>query len=215
MFLLLFEQNPAGAVAFLLGILVGIVVHEASHAYSAYRLGDDTAYRDGRVTLNPAEHLDVMGSLMIVMAGFGWGKPTPVTPSKLRGGVWGPVAVSAAGPVSNLFVIFFCAALFWLPPFQSGYLLILIWWLVLANGLLFIFNLIPIPPLDGAGILYPFLPRSLDGFVSFMYQYGLYILIGLLLLTFFLPAGLSPLNIILSLVQPLLVLLGLPPVPVG
>ena len=83
MFLELFERNPAGAVAFLLGILVGIVVHEASHASSAYILGDDTAYREGRVTLNPAEHLDVLGSLMILMVGFGWGKPTPITPSKL------------------------------------------------------------------------------------------------------------------------------------
>lgn len=213
MFLQLFDQNPMGAVAFLLGILVGIVIHEASHAYSAYRLGDDTAYRQGRVTLNPAEHLDILGSLMIVMAGFGWGKPTPVTPSKLRGGVWGPIAVAAAGPFSNLLIIVLCAALFWLPPFQSGYLLTLIWWIALANGLLFILNLIPIPPLDGAGMLYPLLPRSLSGFVSFMYQYGVYILIGLLLLTFFLP-GLSPISFILGLAQPLLVLFGLPPIPV-
>src|ERR687886_2525166 len=103
MFLDLFEQDPTGAVAFLLGILVGIVVHEASHACSAYALGDETAYRQGRVTLNPAEHLDVLGSLMILMAGFGWGKPTPYTASKLRGGIWGPVTVAGARPASNLF----------------------------------------------------------------------------------------------------------------
>jgi Zn-dependent protease len=214
MFLYLFEQDPMGAVAFLLGILAGIVVHEASHACSAYALGDDTAYRQGRVTLNPAEHLDVMGSLMILMAGFGWGKPTPVTPSKLKGGVWGPVAVAAAGPTSNLLLVVLCAALFRLPPFQGEYLLTLIWYLALANGLLFILNLIPIPPLDGAAILYPFLPRSLSGFVSFMYQYGMYILIGLVLLSIFLP-GLSPLNVILALVRPLFDLLGLPPTPLA
>src|ERR671939_90969 len=135
MFLYLFEQNPAGAVAFLLGVLAGIVVHEASHAYSAYILGDDTAYRQGRVTLNPAEHLDILGSLMILMAGFGWGRPTPVTPSKLRGGVWGRVAVAGAGPSSTLLVVALCAAFFRLPPFQGGYLFALIWWLAIANGL--------------------------------------------------------------------------------
>jgi Zn-dependent protease len=212
MFLVLFEQDPLGAVAFVLGILAGIVVHEASHACSAYVLGDDTAYRQGRVTLNPAEHLDLLGSLMILMAGIGWGRPTPVTPSKLRGGLWGPVAVAGAGPASNLFIIVLCAALYWLPPFGGEYLYAVIWYLALANGLLFILNLIPIPPLDGAAMFYPFLPRSLDGFVSFMYQYGVYILLGLVLLSVFLPA-LSPLSFILALVRPLFDLLGLPPTP--
>src|ERR671912_2117185 len=98
MFLSLFQQNPAFAVAVLMGFVVGIVLHETAHAYSAYLLGDDTAYRAGRVTLNPASHLDLLGSMMFLMAGFGWGKPTPVTTSKLRAGVLGPVAVAAAGP---------------------------------------------------------------------------------------------------------------------
>ncbi|MDQ3841494.1 MAG: site-2 protease family protein [Actinomycetota bacterium] len=212
MFLQLFEQDPVGAVAFLLGILAGIVVHEASHACSAYALGDDTAYHQGRVTLNPTEHLDVLGTLMILMAGIGWGKPTPVTPSKLKGGVWGPVAVAGAGPVSNLLVVVLCGMLFWLPPFGGEYLFTVVWYLALANGLLFVLNLIPIPPLDGAAILYPFLPRSLDSFVSFMYQYGPMILIGLVLLSIFLP-GLSPLSFILALVGPLFDLLGLPLMP--
>ena len=209
MFLYLFQQNPAGAVAFLLGVLAGIVVHEASHASSAYVLGDDTAYRQGRVTLNPAEHLDVLGSLMILMVGFGWGRPTPITPSKLKGKVWGQVAVAFAGPASNLFIVALCAVLFRLPAFQSQYLSIIFWYLALANGLLFIFNLIPIPPLDGSKVLYPFLPRSLDGFVSFMYQYGPTILLGLVLVSIFLP-GISPLGFILAMVRPLFVLFGLP-----
>ena len=130
MFLYFFQSNPSVAVAFLLGLVVGITVHEASHATSAYLLGDDTAYRDGRVTLNPLSHLDVMGSLMLLMAGFGWGKPTPVVPSKLRGGVFGPVAVALAGPVSNLLIVAVCAALYLLPPFHGGgYLdiLVIIW----------------------------------------------------------------------------------------
>ena len=211
MFLSLFEQNPVAAVAFVAGILAGIVVHEASHASSAYSLGDDTAYRDGRVTLNPAAHLELLSVLMIFLVGVGWGR-TPVTPSKLRGGVWGPVAVAAAGPVSNLLIVALCAVLLNLPPFEGGYWSIVVWFLALANGLLFILNLIPIPPLDGASILYPFLPRSLDGFVNFMYQYGPMILLGLLLISIFLP-GISPLGFVLALIGPVFDLFGIPSTP--
>src|SRR5215211_2898997 len=135
MFLQFFQSDPALAVAFLLGLVIGITVHEASHAASAYLLGDDTAYRDGRVTLNPVSHLDLLGSLMLLMAGFGWGKPTPVVPSKLRGGSFGPVAVALAGPVSNLLIVAVCAALYLLPPFQDrrGYLFVLVVMVAFTN----------------------------------------------------------------------------------
>src|SRR3712207_5614290 len=158
----LFEQSPAFAVAVLLGFVAGIAVHEAAHAYSAYLLGDDTAYRAGRVTLNPASHLDLLGSLMLLIAGFGWGKPTPVVPSKLRGGLLGPVAVAFAGPASNLLIVAVCAALYVLPYFKEGYLGIIVVAIAFVNALLFVFNLIPIPPLDGAKVIFPFLPRSID-----------------------------------------------------
>src|SRR5919205_4508930 len=185
MFVILFQQSPAFAVAVLMGFVVGIVLHEAAHAYSAYLLGDDTAYRAGRVTLNPASHLDLLGSLMLLLAGFGWGRPTPVVPSKLRGGVFGPVAVALAGPVSNLLIVAVCAALYLLPPFQGGgYLYILVVMAGFTNALLFVFNLIPIPPLDGSKVIFPFLPRALDGFVMFMNQYGPMILLGLILVSF-------------------------------
>src|SRR5215211_579223 len=210
MFLAIFQQNPAAAVALLLGLVVGVVVHEAAHAYSAYLLGDDTAYRAGRVTLNPASHLDLLGSMMFLMAGFGWGKPTPVVTSKLRGGVLGPVAVAAAGPLSNLLIVAVCAALYHLlPPFQSGYLQIIVLLAAFGNALLFVFNLIPIPPLDGAKVIFPFLPRSLSGFVDFMNQYGPMILLVLVLLTF-LPVLPSPLSYILVLVRPVLSVFGFP-----
>ena len=210
-FLAIFQQSPAAAVALLLGLVVGVVVHEAAHAYSAYLLGDDTAYRAGRVTLNPAAHLDLLGSIMFLMAGFGWGKPTPVVTSKLRGGVLGPVAVAAAGPLSNLLIVAVCAALYQLPPFQSGYLHIIVLLAAFGNALLFVFNLIPIPPLDGAKVIFPFLPRSLSGFVDFMNQYGPMILLVLVLLTF-LPMFPSPLSYILVLVRPVLSAFGLPPI---
>jgi Zn-dependent protease len=197
MFLRLFEANPSAAVAFLFGLVIGITVHEASHATSAYFLGDDTAYRDGRVTLNPISHLDVLGSMMLLLAGFGWGRPTPVVPSKLRGGVFGPVAVALAGPVSNLMIVVVCAALF-----------ILVVMVAFTNALLFVFNLIPIPPLDGSKVIFPFLPRALDGFVDFMNQYGPMILLGLILVSFV--TRLPILSILLAPVRPLLTLLGLP-----
>jgi Zn-dependent protease len=211
MFLAIFQANPAAAVALLLGLVVGVVVHEAAHAYSAYLLGDDTAYRAGRVTLNPASHLDLLGSMMFLMAGFGWGRPTPVNISKLRGGVLGPVAVAAAGPLSNLLIVAACAALYLLPAFQGGYLEVVVLLAAFGNALLFVFNLIPIPPLDGAKVIFPFLPRSLSGFVDFMNQYGPVILLGLVLLTF-LPMLPSPLSYILVLVGPVLSLFGLPPI---
>ena len=210
MFLSFFEANPSAAVAFLLGLVIGITVHEASHAASAYILGDDTAYRDGRVTLNPISHLDLLGSMMLLLAGFGWGKPTPVVPSKLKGGVFGPVAVALAGPVSNLLIVAFCAALYLLPPFQEsgGYLFVLVVMVAFTNALLFVFNLIPIPPLDGSKVIFPFLPRALDGFVDFMNQYGPMILLGIILVSFL--TRLPILSILLAPVRPLLNLLGLP-----
>jgi Zn-dependent protease len=210
MFLTLFQRDPSAAVAFLLGLVIGITVHEASHAASAYLLGDDTAYRDGRVTLNPISHLDLLGSMMLLLAGFGWGRPTPVVPSKLRGGMFGPVAVALAGPVSNLLIVVVCAALYLLPPFQDagGYLFILVVMVAFTNALLFVFNLIPIPPLDGSKVIFPFLPRALDGFVDFMNQYGPMILLGLILISFV--TNFPILGILLAPVQPLLTFLGLP-----
>ncbi len=209
MFVNLFQQNPAFAVAVLMGFVVGIVLHEAAHAYSAYLLGDDTAYRAGRVTLNPASHLDLLGSMMLLIAGFGWGKPTPVMLSKLRGGVLGPVAVAFAGPASNLLIVVICALLYRLPPFQEGYLQNIVVAVAFVNALLFVFNLIPIPPLDGAKVIFPFLPRSMSGFVAFMNQHGPMILLVLVLLTF-LPGLPSPLAYILVLTRPILTAFGLP-----
>jgi len=209
MILGLFEQYPALAVAIILGFVAGITIHEAAHAWSAYMLGDDTAYREGRVTLNPISHLDVLGTVMLFMVGFGWGKPTPVMISNLRGARLGAVAVAFAGPLSNLLVVLVCAALYLFPQFQEGYLQLVIAGVAFVNALLFVFNLIPIPPLDGSKILFPFLPRALDGFVAFMNQYGPFILLSLVLLTW-LPGVASPLNYILAPVRPILTLLGLP-----
>jgi Zn-dependent protease len=120
------------------------------------------------------------------------------------------VAVALAGPVSNLLIVVGCAALFLLPPFRDsgGYLFILVVMIAFTNALLFVFNLIPIPPLDGSKVIFPFLPRALDGFVIFMNQYGPMILLGLLLISFV--TNFPILGILLAPVQPLLTFFGLP-----
>lgn len=210
MILGLFQQYPALAVAVILGFVAGITIHEAAHAWSAYMLGDDTAYREGRVTLNPVSHLDVLGTVMLFMVGFGWGKPTPVMLSKLRGRRLGGVAVAFAGPLSNLLVVAGCAVLYLFPQFQEGYLQLVVVGVSFVNALLFVFNLLPIPPLDGSKVIFPFLPPALDGFVDFMNRYGPFVLLGLVLLTW-LPGAASPLNYLLAPIRPILTLFGLPP----
>jgi Zn-dependent protease len=205
-----FERNPLFAVTLFLGFLVGVAIHEAAHAFSADALGDDTPRRAGRITLNPAAHLDVMGLVFFAIAGIGWGS-TPVNPRKMRGGRLGPVAVAAAGPLSNLLVVALCGALFLLPALREGFVGLLIIGIASINALLFVFNLIPVPPLDGASILYPYLPRPLAPFVQFMYQYGPQVLLVLFLLAF-IPGVPSPFFLLYRLTTPLLLLLGIPPV---
>jgi Zn-dependent protease len=209
MFVSLFQSNPLAALAIILGFVVGITIHEAAHAYSALKLGDDTAYREGRVTLNPLSHLDLLGSAMLFFAGFGWGRPTPVRLDKLRGGVLGPVAVAFAGPASNMLIVAVCSALLVIPLFQSGVYLLFVAAVAYINALLFVFNLIPIPPLDGSKIVFAFLPRSLDPLVRTLNQYGPFILLGLVIVSIW--AGLPFLSILLTPVVPILNLFGIPP----
>lgn len=213
MFITLFQSNPLAALAIILGFVVGITIHEAAHAYSALKLGDDTAEREGRVTLNPLSHLDLLGSMMLFFAGFGWGRPTPVRPDKLKGGVLGPVAVAFAGPASNILIVAICsvlAALVAIPFFQSGTYLLFVAAVAYINALLFVFNLLPIPPLDGSKIVFAFLPRSLDPFVRVMNQYGPFILLGVVIVSIWL--GLPFLSILLTPVAPILELFGIPPI---
>lgn len=215
MFITLFQSNPLAALAIILGFVVGITIHEAAHAYSALKLGDDTAQREGRVTLNPLSHLDLLGSMMLFFAGFGWGRPTPVRPDKLKGGILGPVAVAFAGPASNILIVAICsvlAALVAIPFFQSGTYLLFVAAVAYINALLFVFNLLPIPPLDGSKIVFAFLPRSLDPFVRVMNQYGPFILLGVVIVSIWL--GLPFLSILLTPVAPILQLFGIPPPPI-
>lgn len=183
----LLQRDPITALAFILGLVFAISVHEAAHAFVAWRLGDPTAKLAGRLTLNPASHLDPIGTLALLLVGIGWGKPTPFDPFNLRNIKRDSALISVAGALSN----FLLAALISLPyliayltgnlnaQIHSIYqvLAVVIW----INLILGVFNLIPVHPLDGFKVLGGLLPR--DWYRDFIQteRYGIFILLLLLL----------------------------------
>lgn len=179
-------SNPLVGLAWVVAIIGAIAVHEFAHAFAAYKLGDDTAKDLGRLTLNPIKHMDVVGTMMLLFVGFGWGRPVPFNPYNLRNQRWGPAIVSVAGPLSNIILAFIfgvilkLVATFTTLPFENG-LIQLLNALIIINITLAFFNLLPIPPLDGSKILYAFLPnRALQSAMA-LERYGPFILIFLLI----------------------------------
>ena len=168
-------------------LLLAVTVHELSHALVADRLGDSTARRLGRLTLNPLPHIDPLGALAFVIAGFGWAKPVPVNANNLRHPVRDMAMVAVAGPISNFVIAFFgLVALRLLPqvvdsPFVMEPLRGVLLYIYLFNLGLGIFNLIPLPPLDGGHFLPYFLPRGSWSTLQQIEQYGPFILILLVM----------------------------------
>ena len=171
-------------------LVVGITFHEFSHAFTADQLGDHRPRALGRVSLNPVAHIDPIGALVFILAGFGWGRPVPVNVYALRPGPRGMAAVAAAGPIANMVVALAAAVVYRVADLAgvSGFPLEVAVWVVYFNLLLAVFNLLPIPPLDGYNIVLPFLPPQVAFNVQRYAQYG----ILLLLLLVFLPG--SPLG---------------------
>jgi Zn-dependent protease len=180
--------EPTTFFGFMLGFVLGTTFHEFMHAYSALLLGDDTAQRQGRVTLNPVAHFDPFGFFMGVLLALGvgflaWGRPVPVNPSALRFGRRGMAIVAVAGPLSNLVFATVLVAIWRLAASAlpaDGQLII--YNMILINLLLFAFNLIPIPPLDGFNILVGILPNYWTIVLEPIRRYSLPILIGLVFL---------------------------------
>src|SRR4051794_14968674 len=186
-------------VIYMVVLLLAISCHEAGHAWMSYKFGDDTAYMLGRVTLNPVAHTDPIGTLLIPIVAFilgsvgggaipliGWGKPTPVNPRKWTNYRWGNVMVSVAGVLANsilLIIGFVIAKILMTQGFSArdfflseNPIAIFVGDLMFLNLSLFVFNLLPFPPLDGSKILGTFLPPSAQPIIGVFEQYGYLIL---------------------------------------
>lgn len=173
-------------------LIISVVVHEVSHGWMAYVLGDPTAKLAGRLTLNPIKHIDPIGSILVplvlsLLPGgviFGWAKPVPYNPYNLQAGKYGPAYVAAAGPLSNLLIalIFGLVLRFgWAVTFFGPTVAPILTSIVLVNIMLALFNLIPVPPLDGSTILFSFFPHNSRIFEIF-YRYQLAIILAVILL---------------------------------
>lgn len=195
-------------IFFIVILLFSVVLHELAHGFVAQSLGDPTAKQEGRLTLNPISHIDPVGSVLLpflmyvfssAAAGrgiiFGWAKPVPVNPSYFRNPRLGMFAVALAGPLSNLAIALLFALLIrfgvrYLPDLTQLYGMFIS--IARINIVLAVFNLLPIPPLDGSHVLFGFLPSSFDRIRAFFTAYGFFILLFILF---------SPFNFISPLIS--------------
>ena len=189
--------DPAWLLATAAILLLALPVHEFAHAFTAVKLGDPTPRYQGRYTLNPLRHLDPIGALLIVLVGFGWAKPVQWDPDNINTN-WrrGVFLVAAAGPLSNL-LLAVISVILWRLLGASDWLATFLFNFATINVLLFVFNLIPIPPLDGSHILFALLPVRYRQVQFFLMQYGMLLMFAVVLLARDLIWGLT--NVVMAL----------------
>ncbi len=183
MLISLLFQNPLIFFFVATALVISLSVHEFAHAYVADKLGDPTARYLGRVTLNPKAHLDPMGTILLLVAGFGWGKPVPFNPNNLKNPKRDSALISIAGPASNFALALLLTIIFHLLPsgIIVGAIQSLLFLTIFYNLILGFFNLIPIHPLDGFKVVNGILPNNLSIQWIQMAPYGMYMLLVLVL----------------------------------
>lgn len=188
MFAITAVPDGLSTLASILAIGIAVIFHEVSHGHVANWLGDSTAKYAGRLSLNPIRHIDLWGTiiipalLIITNAGFvfGWAKPVPVNYYNLRYGKYGPLLVALAGPAMNFIILLICGLLVRITP-EGTALPYLFTVIGLVNSFLMLFNLLPIPPLDGSKVLFLFLEKRPD-IIMMLERYGMFIVIGIIVL---------------------------------
>jgi len=203
--ILMLFKNPGAFFLLMIPLLYSVIIHEVAHGWVAEKMGDTTARWLGRITLNPIKHLDPIGTLMLLLFGFGWAKPVPVNFSNLRDYRKGMILVSAAGITANITLAFLALLIMRMNIFSPwGIMTDILSVLARINMILAAFNLIPIPPLDGSKILMGFVSNRAQYQLMQLEPYGMFIIIGLLffgllnpLITFFEQIIVTIINLIL------------------
>ena len=199
---MIFDLEIKDAVLFVINIVMGFTIHEYAHARVAIELGDETPREQHRLTFNPIAHISIVGFVMILLAGFGWAKPVQIDAEKYQNPRLGYALVAVAGPLSNLLLACLSAGLFRLwyrfseQVFVSDqvftFVLRFFLWATWINVMLGVFNLLPIPPLDGSRLIHAFVPSKYESVIQWYFRIGSYVLLAIIVATVVFDVSLLP-----------------------